>query len=248
MEEFDPDREAVVARARTAGVRALLCPIEATSSRSRLAILAMTSAHPEIAAAAGLHPHQASAGAEEAAAAEIRRLAAEGKIQAVGEIGLDYHYDFAAPLEQQTAFRRQLSLARELALPVIVHSRKASRDILAAVDAERYTGGGVLHCFTEDWDFARSMLDRGFLVSFAGLVTFPKARTLRDVAARVPLDRLLIETDAPYLAPVPCRGRRNEPAYLVETARVLASLRNISLERLADATSANFRCLFGIPA
>jgi TatD DNase family protein len=245
MEAFDPDREAVIERARAAGVVAILCPIDVASRRSLDTTLALSSAHPEIAAAAGLHPHQAG-GSAAAAACDIRRLAAAGKIRAVGEIGLDYHYDFASPAAQQTAFRTQLALAKELGLPVIVHSREAGRDIQAAVDDEAFHGSGVLHCFTEDWEFARAMLDRGFLVSFSGVVTFPKAAALRDVAARIPLDRLLVETDAPYLAPVPHRGRRNEPAFLVETARLLAGLRKISIERLAEATTANYRRLFEI--
>jgi len=129
---------------------------------------------------------------------------------------------------------------------VILHSRLSGTDIIAAVDAERFGRGGILHCFTEDWPTARAMLDRGFLVSFSGILTFPKAGALREVAAKVPLDRLLVETDAPYLAPVPYRGsgRRNEPAYVVETARVLAGVRNLLLEDLAEATTANFARLF----
>jgi len=247
MEAFDPDREAVFVRAREAAVGEILCPIDVTSGQSRKVVLEMMASHPQIAAAAGLHPHQARLGTE-AAAGEIRRLAASRKIRAVGEIGLDYHYDFASPAEQQTAFRTQLALARELGLPVVVHSRKAGSDIREAVDAEGFDQGGVLHCFTEDWEFARSMLDRGFFVSFSGVITFPKTAELRDVAARLPLDRLLLETDAPYLAPIPHRGRRNEPAFLLETARIVAGLRNLPLDRLAAETTANYRRLFRFPA
>lgn len=247
MEAFDADREDVLSRAEASGVGAVLCPIDATSERSRRLTLEMMAGHPRISAAAGLHPHQAASGMDEAVET-IRRLAAGARIRAVGEIGLDYHYRFASPADQQTAFRAQLALAGELGLPVIVHSRLAGDDVRAAVDAEAFTGGGVLHCFTESWDIARAMLDRGFAVSFSGIVTFPKAGDLRDVAARIPLDRLLLETDAPYLAPVPHRGRRNEPAFLLETARLMAALRKTPLQDLAAATSANFARLFGRPA
>jgi len=244
MPEFDPDREEVLSRARAAGVAAILCPIDVSSERSLRTTLAMTAAHGEIAAAAGLHPHQAKL-ADEKAWLGIGQLAEAKSIRAVGEIGLDYHSDFATPVEQQDVFRRQLSLAADLGLPVIVHSRAAGQDVLAAVDSLKFSGGGVLHCFTEDWAYARAMLDRGFMISFSGIVTFPKAEALREVAARVPLDRLLVETDAPYLAPLPHRGKRNEPAFVVETARRLAEIRSMSLALLADATTANYLSLFG---
>ena len=247
MEAFDPDREAAISRAVEAGVGAFLCPIDAASERSRRLTLEIMAGHPRISAAAGLHPHQAASGTAEAFET-VRRLAAGANIRAVGEIGLDYHYHFASPADQQTAFRAQLSLAGELGLPVIIHSRTAGDDVRAAVDAEAFTGGGVLHCFTESWGFSRDMLDRGFSVSFSGVITFPKAGDLRDVAARIPLDRLLLETDSPYLAPVPHRGRRNEPAYLVETARTMAALRKIPLPELAEATTANYGRIFGLPA
>ena len=164
----------------------------------------------------------------------------------MGEIGLDYHYDFSSPEAQKEAFRRQLAFAGEAGLPVIVHSRLAGADVVAAVDAARFGRGGILHCFTEDWAVAEAVLERGFLVSFSGILTFPKAGALREVAARVPLDRLLVETDSPYLAPVPYRGsgRRNEPAFVVETARVLAGLKGLALEALAEATTRNFARLF----
>ncbi|MBM3294151.1 MAG: TatD family deoxyribonuclease [Candidatus Aminicenantes bacterium] len=247
LEAFDPDREAVIARARAAGVGGILCPIDIASRRSRSLILELAAGRPDIAAAAGLHPHQAGLRTEDAAE-DIRRLAAAGKIRAVGEIGLDYHYDFAPRTDQQTAFRSQLALAQELGLPVIVHSRLAGEDIRAAVEAEGFDRGGVLHCFTESWEFARSMLERGFDVSFSGVLTFPKAGELRAVASRIPLDRLLVETDAPYLAPVPHRGGRNEPAFLLKTAAVLAGLLRVPLKDLAAATTANCRLLFGFPA
>jgi len=160
----------------------------------------------------------------------------------VGEIGLDYHYDLSPADTQRRCLRDQLAVASRAGLPVILHSRLSGADIIAAVDGERFARGGILHCFTEDRATAEAMIDRGFFISFSGILTFPKAGALRDVAARVPLDRLLVETDSPYLAPVPYRGagRRNEPAYVVETARVLAGLRGLSLEELAEATTGNF--------
>jgi TatD DNase family protein len=246
MEDFAADREDVLARARAAGVTAFLCPAEISDARGLRITLDLAARHPDVAAAAGLHPHQAKL-QDPARFAAIRELAAGQAIVAVGEIGLDFHYDFASPAEQREAFRAQIALARDLGLPAIVHSRLAGREIREDVDAERFETGGVLHCFTEDWEIASSMLDRGFLISFSGIVTFPKAANLRDVAARVPLDRLLVETDAPYLAPVPHRGKRNEPAFVLETARALADLRGISMDALAEAVSANFRTLLRRP-
>ena len=177
---------------------------------------------------------------------ELESLAARGVIRAVGEIGLDYHYDFSPAEAQRRALRSQLAFAAGTGLPVILHSRLAGADIIAAVDGERFRGGGVLHCFTEDWATARAMVDRGFFVSFSGILTFPRSGALREVAARLPLDRLLVETDSPFLAPVPYRGsgRRNEPAFVVETARVLAAVRGLALEDLAEATTRNFAGLF----
>lgn len=245
MPEFDADRDETVRRAFAAGVVAILCPADLTRAASLPAIAALSAAFPTVLAAAGVHAHQAK-DLEPVHLDELKDLAAKGAIRAVGEIGLDYHYDFSPVEAQREALRRQLALAAEADLPVILHSRLSGSDIAAAVDGERFRGGGILHCFTESWEIARAMLDRGFHISFSGILTFPKAGDLRETAARVPLDRLLVETDSPYLAPVPYRGsgRRNEPAYVVETARVLAGVRNIPLEDLAEATTANFARLF----
>jgi TatD DNase family protein len=245
MPEFDADRAETVRRAFAAGVVAILCPADLTRSESLPAIEGLAAEFPTILAAAGVHPHQANDLGPDRLS-ELEGLAGRGAIRAVGEIGLDYHYDFAPAGAQREALRSQLSVAARTGLPVIIHSRLSGADIVAAVDGERYRGGGILHCFTEDWATARAMLDRGFYVSFSGIVTFPKAGNLREVAARVPLDRLLVETDSPYLAPVPYRGsgRRNEPAFVVETARVLAGARGLPLEDLAEATTRNFAGLF----
>ena len=245
MPEFDADRSETVRRAFAAGVVAVLCPADLTRAASLPAIAALAEEFPTVLAAAGVHAHQAK-DLTPGHLSEIEALAARGAIRAVGEIGLDYHYDFSSPEAQRDVFRRQLALAEELGLPVIVHSRLAGADIVAAVAAERFDRGGILHCFTEDRATAEAMIGRGFLVSFSGILTFPKAGALREVASRVPLDRLLVETDSPYLAPVPYRGtgRRNEPAFVVETARVLAEVRGLPLEALAEATTGNFARLF----
>jgi len=247
MEEFDPDREEVVARAFGAGLEAILCPADLTSDRSLAVVLDLARRHPRIIAAAGVHPHQARLFGPDAEAA-IRRLAAEGTIQAVGEIGLDFHYNFSPAPDQRRAFRAQLGIAKDLGLPVIVHSRNAGVEILEAVSEAGLTRGGVLHCFSETWEIALKALDLGLTISFSGILTFPGAANLRDVARKLPAGRLLVETDSPYLAPVPFRGkvRRNEPAWVAETAKVLAGLRNESLEELAAVTTGNFKILFSV--
>jgi TatD DNase family protein len=243
MEEFDPDRGEVLDRAFKAGIRTVLCPIDISSERSLAVTLNLPSGRPAILAAAGLHPHQAKL-LSPAVLAAVERLAFEKKICAIGEIGLDFHYDHSTLGEQTRAFREQLALARAVNLPAIIHSREAGPDILRAVQAETFKNGGILHCFTEDWEFAAAMLDAGFFISFSGIITFPKSQALRDIAAKVPADRLLVETDAPYLAPVPNRGRRNEPAYVVETAACAARLKGMDLARFAETISRNFKVLF----
>jgi TatD DNase family protein len=241
MPEFDADRAEAVRRAFAAGVVAILCPADLTRAASLPAIAGLAAEFPTVMAAAGVHAHQAKDFSADHVR-ELKDLAARRAVRAVGEIGLDYHYDLSPPEIQREVLRRQLALAAEADLPVILHSRLAGPDIIAAIDGERFRGGGILHCFTEDWDTGRAMLDRGFFISFSGILTFPKAGALREVAARVPLDRLLVETDSPYLAPVPYRGsgRRCEPAFVLETARVLAGIRGLSLEDLAEATTRNF--------
>jgi len=243
MPEFDPDREEVLRRAAAAGVSAVLCPAELAEPRSWPIVLDLVTRHAHIFAAAGVHPHRAKdfGPADEE---RLRALAAQKAILAVGEIGLDFHYDLSPPDVQRDVLSRELALAGELGLPVILHSRLAGAEIIAAVEAAPFTCGGILHCYTEDWPVAKRMVDLGFHISFSGILTFPKAGALREVARQVPLDRLLVETDAPYLAPVPHRGRRNEPAFVVDTAACLAGLKGLTLAELAEATTANFRRLF----
>lgn len=244
MEDFDPDRDEVIRRAFAAGVTAVLCPADLTSDKSLRATLNIVAGHPSFLAAAGVHPHQAKLFSEDHAR-KLRDLGTGRTIAALGEIGLDFHYAFSSPKEQRQAFRDQLRLADELRLPAIIHSRLAGAEVATAVRKQGCRSGGILHCYTEDWNTARTMIDLGFYISFSGILTFPKAGSLREVAVKVPLDRLLIETDSPYLAPVPFRDRkRNEPAFVVETARVLADLKRVSLEKLAEATTGNFFSLF----
>ena len=246
MADFAPDRELVLDRAREAGVRTVLCPAELADPSSLKTILDLGQRHPgQIVAAAGVHPHRAkdfSATHLET----IRELARSGSIKAVGEVGLDFYYDFSPPEAQRRALREQVLLARELDLPLIVHTRQAGSEAADIIAGAGFRGRGVLHCYTESWDLARTMLDRGFLVSFTGILTFPKAGEVREVAAKVPLDRLMVETDSPYLVPVPWRGKtkRNEPALVADVARALAGLKGVAFEALAEATTRNFRSLF----
>jgi len=248
MEEFDPDRDVVIRRAQAAGIGAILCPMDVSSLKSIQTTLEMSSRHSFIFSAAGIHPHQARLFSSDFLS-RIKEFARAKNILAVGEIGLDFHYGFSGPEEQREAFRAQLALAKDLRLPAIIHSRNAAREIEAAIQKEYIYSGGVLHCFTEDWEFAKTMLDWNFFISFSGILTFPNAQPLRDIARKLPLSAILIETDSPYLAPVPFRGikKRNEPSLVIETARVLADLKKIPLAEVARATADNFYRLFGLP-
>jgi TatD DNase family protein len=245
MEEFDEDRSQVVERAFEQGIKAILCPAEVTNSQSVHKILDLTEKYQSLIAAAGVHPHQAKSFSPECAR-KIKDLAEAKKIKAVGEIGLDFYYNLSLPAEQEDAFRHQLQAAQELSLPVVVHSRNSGKKLVRAVEEEHFSRGGVLHCFTESWDIAKKMMNKNFFISFSGILTFPKAQAVREVAKKIPLEKLLVETDSPYLVPVPYRGlkKRNEPAYVVEVAKVLAEVKDISLEELTEATTQNFEFLF----
>ena len=244
-EAFEGDLGEVIARARDAGVAAALCILaagdEAEAERARRVRDRWTA----VRFATGVHPHAAGTFAGRAAESMdvTRRHAAAFSACGIGEIGLDYHYDFAPRPVQQEVFGAQLRLARELRLPVIVHTREATDDTFAIL--KEHAGiEGVFHCFTGDTAMARRALDIGFYVSFAGIVTFPKAADLRDAARSVPADRLLIETDSPYLAPVPHRGKRNEPAHVARVLASLAETRGEPVERLRRAATDNFVSLF----
>ncbi len=244
-ERFAADREAVLARAQAAGVARILTIAEGTKPDECEKTLALTAQHGFLWAAAGVHPHEARQGTDKTFDA-IERLAESPRLLAWGEIGLDYHYDHSPRDVQQAVFRRQLQRARARKLPVIIHCREAWDDCLKILGDE-WAGaglGGILHCFSDTAETAARALAWGFLISFAGNVTFPRAENLRAAARAIPVEQLLIETDSPYLAPQPVRGRRNEPAYVVETAAALGRLHGISGEDMGARTTANFLRLF----
>jgi len=248
--EFDGDRDAVLARASAAGVSTLLC-VGATgpvASNAAAVALAGRRAGVAIAVAVGIHPHHADS-ADDAAFATLEDFARRLGVVALGETGLDFHYDHSPRPAQLDAFARSVALARRLALPLVVHVREAHREaaaLLAREDAGAV--GGVIHCFTGDAAEARRYLDLGFHVSVAGIVTFKNAAALRAAVRAVPADRLLVETDAPYLAPVPHRGRRNEPAHVRLVAEAVAAARGEPLAQVAEATTENARRLFRLPS
>jgi len=249
---FDRDRDAAFARARAAGVSELVVVGEDEPSSAAAVVLA---AHypGEVWATAGLHPHKAKR-ADRAFPSRLRALAQHPSVRAIGEIGLDFHYDRSPRPVQAEVFRAQLAVAAELDLPVAIHSREAEAEtltILAAWSAARHRAGaraplGVMHCFGYGEEAAIRFVELGFMVSIPGTVTFPKADLVRAVARAVPAAALVIETDAPVLAPVPFRGKRNEPAYLAHTAQTVAELRGLSVEELGRLTSANARHLYRI--
>ncbi|HVF42438.1 MAG TPA: TatD family hydrolase [Pyrinomonadaceae bacterium] len=246
-EEFDADRVEVVGRARAAGVRAILNVGTGDPHGGSLERAVRVAEEFEgVYAAAGVHPHDARLYDEEAERRLLEVLRGSVRVVALGEIGLDYHYDNSPREVQREVFARQLRLAMKSDLPVIIHSREADGETVEIL-REAYAGaarGGVMHCFGGGLKMAEDVLALGFFVSFAGNVTFKKADALREAALAVPQERLLVETDCPYLSPVPLRGRRNEPAHVVETARFLAELRGTTPDELGRATSENFYRLF----
>jgi TatD DNase family protein len=245
-EAFAGDLEAVAARAQAAGVDEALCILAADAPEELARVPDVRRAWPGMRFAAAVHPHGAGAyaGRVAEAVAITRRALAASSASAVGEIGLDYHYDLAPRDVQQDVFAALVALAVEENLPVVVHTREAFADTERILrDAGRGRARGVLHCFTGTVDEARRALDFGFCISLAGIVTFPKGGTLREIAAFVPADRLLVETDAPFLAPVPHRGRRNEPAFVVETARRVAEVRGVPVDEFAAGATTTFHAL-----
>ena len=240
---YDPDREATIERARQAGVGAFVT-IGCDLATSRAAVT-LANRHPDIYASIGVHPHEVRH-IGDGWYDELRRLAEHKKVVAYGEIGLDYHYNHSPPKEQRERFREQLQLARDLRLPVIIHTREAQEDTISILKEERASEvGGVFHCFSGDAWLAKDALDLGFYLSFSGILTFTNAKMLREIAQQTPLDRVLIETDCPYLAPVPHRGKRNEPAFVAQVARQLAEIHpGLSLERIEQATTENAQRLF----
>jgi len=247
--EFDADRDDVIQRARDAGVSVILNvgtgdPHSGALERA----VELAEKHVDIFASVGTHPHDARL-FNDAAEQRIANLVRQSRrVIAWGEIGLDFHYDNSPRDAQMDVFRRQLQLARETRLPVIIHTREAEAETIAILKSEWSGAGipGIMHCFSGSLALAEQALELGFLISFSGIVTFKKADDLRAVAAQVALERLLIETDCPFLAPVPFRGKRNEPAFVVEVARCLAKLRGLEVDEMARLTSANFARVFNL--
>jgi TatD DNase family protein len=249
--QFDSDRELVIARARDAGVRNIVAIGNGDGPANFDCGIRLAEKYDFMYATVGIHPHEAKL-ATDAAFAEMERLVRHPKIIAWGEIGLDYYYDHSPRETQRQVFVRQMELAAAAKLPIVIHCRPSDGsedawdDCLGLIDEQWASKalGGILHCFTGSWAQARRALDMGFMISFAGNLTFPKAQQIRDAAVEVPLDRMLIETDSPYLAPVPHRGKRNEPAFVKETARKLGELRGMSMEEVGELTSRNFYNFF----
>ena len=247
-EKFAADLDRVVERARSAGLTGALCIISADEAEEVARAAVVRAAWPAVRFAAAIHPHRSGgfSGRIDEAAATTRAAVDEIGAVAVGEIGLDYHYDFSPRDVQRDVFVAQLGVALERDLPVVIHTREATDDTLDVLRTEgRGAIRGVMHCFSGTMDEARRALDVGFYISLAGILTFPKASTLREVAAFVPEDRILVETDAPFLAPVPHRGKRNEPAWAADTLRALAACRGSEVETMGAAVARNFETLFG---
>jgi TatD DNase family protein len=246
--KFAADLEAVIGRAKSAGLERVMAILEGGNPSEAAQAERLTRLWSEVRVSIGVHPHQAHEfrdDPERAATVVGDQLTSTPAARAVGEIGLDYHYDFSPRDVQHAVFRAQVRLARERRLPVVIHTREADADTLQILREE---GGGevrgVLHCFTGSQALADAGLDLGFYISFAGIITFPKAGDLRSVAQSVPMDRLLTETDSPFLAPVPHRGKRNEPAWVAQVVEALAGLHGVTPQAMAERTTANFHALF----
>jgi TatD DNase family protein len=238
---FNNDLEKALANATEHGVSHMLCVCIDMDNRQD--VLAIARNHDNIYASVGVHPNEKDS--LEPSVAELVSHAADNKIVAIGETGLDYFYGEGDMTWQQERFRRHIAAARESAKPLIIHTRDAREDTLRIMQEEQAADiAGVMHCFTENWDMARRAMDMNFYISFSGIVTFKNAVELKEVARKVPLDRLLVETDSPYLAPVPKRGKSNQPAWVRYVAEYVAELRGISFEELAEATTSNFFDLF----
>jgi TatD DNase family protein len=244
--EFASDLHEVIGRAQTAGVEKIVVVGGAGELSSNDAAVAVANSFTGLFATVGMHPHDAKDVSEQDFE-RLEHLAADSKVVAVGETGLDFYYDHSPHDLQVKVFARFIHMARALELPLIVHDRDAHRDIAELLKSE---GGenlrGVIHCFTGDYPAAKEFLDLGFYISFSGIVTFKNAEALREVVRELPLDRMLVETDSPYLAPVPNRGKRNEPAFVLHVAETIASVKGLPLQEIAEVTSRNASDLFGI--
>lgn len=246
-EAYSDDLEDVLRRADEAGITHMVCIGASHEMKANYETIALAEAYDHIYASVGVHPHDASI-VTDAVLAEIERLAGSERVVAIGETGLDYHYDHSPRDVQQRAFRASLQLARELKYPAVVHTRTADEDTIEILVSENAQDiGGVLHSFTGGDALADTAIDLGWYVSFSGIITFKSAEPLRQIAKRLPRDRVLVETDCPYLTPVPYRGKRNEPSYVVHTASKLAELWDVPLDEAKRQTGENAARLFGIP-
>jgi TatD DNase family protein len=243
---FGADLQEVLARARAAGIEAFVCVGVGRSLEAPREAVALAAAEPDIFATVGVHPHDVAA-MTEADWAALEELARRPRVVGIGETGLDYYYDHSPREAQQAAYRRFVAMARGAGLPVVSHVRDAHEEAAAILRDEK-AGDGVIHCFSGGVAEARAYLDLGQYLSFSGILTFKTAGNIREAAAFAPLDRILIETDAPYLAPIPHRGKKNEPAYIAQTLATLASVRGAPFADVEFATSANARRLFRLPS
>ena len=241
--DFSAELDAVVARARAAGIERMVTI--STRVRKQAELLAITERFPEVFCSVGTHPHYAHE-EPDVTATDLAACGRATKVVALGEAGLDYHYNNSPREAQERGFRTHIAAARETGLPLVIHSREADDDTARILEEEMGKGAftAVLHCFTGGRDLARRAIALGHFVSFTGILTFKHSNELRAIAAELPTDRILVETDAPYLAPGKLRGKRNEPAYVVETAKVLAETRGVSFDEIARITTANFYRLF----
>jgi TatD DNase family protein len=256
---YDADREELLQRAWQQGVRTVLSIGIGEGPDTMQQALELSRSYagkpgiPRVLATAGIHPHEAQL-ADQAALAKLDDLLADPEVLAVGEIGLDYYYDHSPRPQQKQAFAQQMEVAAAKRRPIIIHCRPSEGssdawdDTLEMIETAwvKTNLGGILHCFTGEWEHARRALDSGFLISFAGNITFPRAQNIREVAAKVPLDRMLIETDAPFLAPLPYRGKRNEPAWVGRVADKVAEVRGVTSGQVASSTANNFFRFFGV--
>jgi len=251
--QFNTDRDEVIARARASGVEAIVAIGNGDGPGTLDCGIRLAAKHDFMYATVGIHPHEA-AQAKDSDFDEMAALVKQPKVIAWGEIGLDYFYDYSPREVQQQVFLRQMELAKAAKLPIIIHCRPSAGsenawdDCLGLLDEQwgRNGLGGILHCFTGSWLHAKRALDMGFVISFAGNVTYPKAQSIREAARQAPIDRMLIETDSPYLAPIPHRGKRNEPAFVKETARQVGEIRGLSTEDVGRQTAQNFYCFFAL--
>ncbi|MFN4281888.1 MAG: TatD family hydrolase [Alphaproteobacteria bacterium] len=242
--DYGADRDDVMRRAGLAGVGAMLTI--STKLSAFPAVRAVAESYPNVYCTVGVHPHEAASEGPDADTAKLVALAAHPLVVGIGETGLDYYYEHAPRQAQADSFRAHIAASRETQLPLVVHTRDADADMVAILAEEQGKGAfpGLLHCFSSGRTVAEAALEQGFYISFSGILTFKNAVAVREVAEMVPLDRLLVETDAPYLAPIPNRGKRNEPAFVAHTAQTLADLRGLSLAELGDITTDNFFRLF----